>query len=189
LKYLKLTVYRQATLLLFSGIAMSSLVIRPASVKDVSSIVKIRSGAFTEEEVSGFIVPGESLYSSIEKLQQMWGRGNFLKDGFEVFVAECESRVVGFIVYNMRSSDDNIDNVVVAKEEQGKGVGRALVGYVEEIARSRGLSVMKTDTTENAEGIAWKAYGFWRRMGYDDNGKRVSTEYDFKVIPLVKKLK
>jgi GNAT superfamily N-acetyltransferase len=168
---------------------MYSLVIRPASVKDVSSIVKVRVGAFTEKEVAGFIVPGESLYSSVEKLRKMWVRENLLKDGFEVYVAECEAKVVGFIVYNMKSSDDNIDIVIIAKEEQGKGFGRALVGYVEEIARSRGLSVMKTDTTENAEGIAWKAYGFWRRMGYEDNGERVSTESGLKVIPLVKKLK
>ena len=168
---------------------MPSLVIHPASIKDVLSIVKVRLGAFTEEEVYGFIVPGESLYTSIEKLRNMWDRENFLKDGLEVFVAKCNAKVVGFIVYNMKSSDDNIDNVVVAKEEQGKGVGRALVEYVEELAKSRGFSVMKTDTTENAEGIPWKSYGFWRRMGYRDVGERVTTKYGFKVIPLVKKLK
>lgn len=168
---------------------MASLVIRPASIKDVLSIVKVRLGAFTDKEVSGFIVPGESIYASIEKMRKMWDRENFLKDGFEVFVAECEAKVVGFIVYNMNSSDDNIDNVVVAKEEQGKGVGRALVEYVEELARSRGFSVIKTDTIENTGGVPWKAYSFWRKMGYEDNGKRVATKYGFKVIPLVKKLK
>ena len=168
---------------------MYSLVIRPASVEDVSSIVQVRVGAFTEKEVAGFIVPEESLYTSVEKLRKIWVRENLLKDGFEVYVAQCEAKVVGFIVYKMKSSDDNIDIVVVAKEEQGKGVGRALVGYVEEIARSRGLSFIKTDTTENVQGIAWKSYGFWRRMGYVNNGERVPTVYGFKVIPLVKKLK
>jgi ribosomal protein S18 acetylase RimI-like enzyme len=168
---------------------MSSLVIRPALITDVSSIVEVRVGAFTEEDVSGFIVPGESLYASTEKLRKMWGRENLLKDGFEVFVAECETNVVGFIVYNMKSCDDNIDNVVVAKKEQGKGVGRALVEYVEALAKYRGYDVMRTDTTENAEGVPWKSYGFWRRMGYEDTGERVTTEYGFKVIPLLKKLK
>ena len=167
---------------------MPSLVIHPASIKDVLSIVKVRLGAFTIEEVYGFIVPGESLYTSIEKLRNMWGKENLLKDGLEVFVAKFKAKVVGFIVYNMKSSDDNIDNVVVAKEEQGKGVGRALVEYVEELANSRGFSFMKTDTTENSEGIPWKSYGFWRRMGYRDFGERVTTKYGFKVIPLVKKL-
>ena len=168
---------------------MSSLVIRPAVLRDVSSIVEVRMGAFTEEDVSGFIIPGESLYASTEKLRKMWDRENLLKDGFEVFVAECETNVVGFIVYNMKSCDDNIDNVVVAKKEQGKGVGRALVEYVEALAKYRGYDVMRTDTTENARGVPWKSYGFWSRMGYEDTGERVATEYGFKVIPLLKKLK
>jgi len=139
---------------------MSSLVIRPASITDVPSIVEVRLGAFSEEEVSGFIVPGESLYASFEKLRKMWDRENSLKDGLEVFVAECEAKVVGFIVYNMKSPDDNIDNLVVAKEEQGKGVGRSLVEFVEGLAKSRGYNVMCTDTTENAEGVTWRARRF-----------------------------
>ena len=168
---------------------MSSLVLRPASVMDVPSIVKVRSGAFTEKEVSGFIVPGESVYSSTEKMREIWETGNRLRDGFEVFVAERRGEVIGFIVYNMNSQDDNIDNLVVTKKEQGKGIGRALVEFLEELAKSRGFDIMRTDTTENADGIPWKAYGFWRKMGYEDIGRRVPTEYGFKVIPLVKKLK
>ncbi len=168
---------------------MSSLVIRPASITDVPSIVEVRLGAFSEEEVSGFIVPGESLYASFEKLRKMWDRENLLKDGLEVFVAECEAKVVGFIVYNMKSPDDNIDNLVVAKEEQGKGVGRALVEYIETLAKSRGFEVLRTDTTENAMGVPWKSYGFWKRMGYEDTGERVATEYGFRLIPLQKRLK
>ena len=168
---------------------MSSLVIRPASIRDVPSIVEVRLGAFSEEEISGFIVPGESLYASIEKLRKMWDRENLLKDGLEVFVAEREAKVVAFIVYNMKSPDDNIDNLVVAREEQRKGVGRSLVEFVEELAKSRGYDVMCTDTTENAVGVPWKSYGFWRRMGYEDTGERVATEYGFRLIPLQKRLK
>ncbi len=167
---------------------MSSLVIRPASITDVPSIVEVRKGAFSQEEASGFIVPGESLYASIEKLRKMWDRENLLKDGLEVFVAEREAKVVGFIVYNMKSPDDNIDNLIVAKEEQGKGVGRALVKFVEGLAKTRGYDVVKTDTTENAEGVPWKSYGFWRKMGYEDTGARVATEYGFRLILLLKKL-
>ena len=162
--------------------------IRHATISDIPSIVEIRLGAVTEEEISEFGVPEDNLYTSITKLREMWNFGNRLKDGFEVFVAEEQGNVIGFIVYNMRSVDDNIDNIVVAKGEQGKGVGRALVEFVEGLARSRGFSVLKTDTTENAEGVPWKAYGFWRKMGYDDGGVRLSTGYGFKVIPLVKKL-
>ena len=167
---------------------MSSLVVRSASIIDVKSIVKIRVGALTDDELSGFIVPGECLYSSIEKLRDEWDTENRLKDGLEVFVAEKNGDVVGFIVYNMEDPDDNIDNLVVAKKEQGKGIGRALVEYIERLAKSRGFDVITTDTTENAQGVPWKSYDFWKRMGYEDTGDRVSTNFDFKEIPFIKRL-
>ena len=105
-----------------------------------------------------------------------------------MFVAEAQGRIVGFIVFT-EIGIDNIDNIVVAIEEQRKGIGRSLVKYVENIARSRGISSIGTDTTENSMGVAWKAYGFWIKMGYEDSGKRIPTKYAFKVIPLVKNLK
>ena len=168
---------------------MSSVTIRQASLLDISSIVQVRLGALTEQEVSGFTVPGDNPYRSIEQLQDIWDERNLLNDGCEVFVAENRGKIVGFIVYNMNSQNDNIDNLVVAKDEQGKGIGRALVEYVENLAKSRGYNIIWTDTTENVEGVPWKAYGFWRKMGYEDTGERVLTEYGFKVIPLVKSLK
>lgn len=168
---------------------MPSLVIRPASITDIPSIVEIRLGAMTDQEIYGFSVPGDNLYSSKEKLMESWDVDNRLKDDSEVFVAVFDGKVIGFVVLNLNDCNDNIDNVVVAKKEQGKGVGRALIDYVEELAKSQGFEVIKTDTTENANGVPWKAYGFWRKMGYEDSGERLSTNHDFKDIPLVKKLK
>ena len=108
---------------------------------------------------------------------------------FEVFAAEREGQVVSFIVVNMNNCDDNIGNIVVDREKQGNGIGRSLVRYVEKIAKSRGFCVLKTDTTENAKGVPWIAYRFWKKIGYEDTGERIRTEYGFKVIPLNKNLK
>jgi len=166
---------------------MLSFKIRPATINDVPSIVEIRLGAITEEDISEFGVPENTLYTSIDKLKEMWNKDNLLNDGFEVFIAEEQGKVIGFIVFTMKGID-NIDNIVVAKKKHGKSVGRALVEYVERLAKSRDFDVIGTDTTENANGDVWKAYGFWRRLGYEDSGERLVTEYGFKVIPLVKKL-
>lgn len=168
---------------------MPLIVIRKASAKDVPSIVRIRLASLTEEEIRGFSAPEFATYSSTKELRKMRSRKNRLKDGFEVFVAEDEGKMVGFIVFKMERDYGYIDNIVVAKEEQGKGIGRALVAYVEDIAKSKGCYLMKTDTTENADGVPWRAYGFWKRVGYEDTGKRLSTEYDFKEISLIKRLK
>jgi ribosomal protein S18 acetylase RimI-like enzyme len=165
---------------------MPALAVRPASISDIQSIVEVRSRAITNKELSGFSVLGSSIYYS--KLTEMWNIGNRLKDDSEVFVAVSEGKIIGFIIFSMKQCDDKIDNIVVAKKEQGKGVGRALVEYIEDLAKSRGMYVITTDTTENAKGVPWKAYGFWKKMGYEDTGKRLASGYYFKIIPLVKKL-
>ncbi len=41
--------------------------IRPATIKDVLSIVNVRLGALTTKEVSGFTASEYALYSSIKK--------------------------------------------------------------------------------------------------------------------------
>ncbi|MDQ1278850.1 MAG: family N-acetyltransferase [Thermoproteota archaeon] len=83
-----------------------------------------------------------------------------MKDGFEVFVAEDERGILGFIVLKMECEYGYIDNIIVAKDKQGKGIGRALVTYVKGITKSNGYYLMKTDTIENTEGVLWKSYDF-----------------------------
>ncbi len=167
---------------------MSPIIIRPATIEDVSSIVRVRLEAITEHEIKGFSAPELTLYSSIGKLHTNWDKENRLKDGYEVFVAEDEERIVGFIVFKVESNHGYIDNIVVAKEKQKQGIGRKLVAHVEELAKSQGVNQMITDTTENSDGIPWVSYTFWLRMGYKDTGERLATDYDFKEIPLIKKL-
>jgi GNAT superfamily N-acetyltransferase len=154
----------------------------------IPAIVHIRLDAITAKEISEFGVPEDNMYSSIEELRKIWDKDNLLLNDFEVFVAENKSGIIGFIVFSVKG-EDNIDTIVVSKKEQRKGVGRALVEYIEDLAKSRRFNLIKTDTTENSMGVAWKAYGFWIRLGYKDSGKRVSTKYGFKIIPLIKELK
>ena len=167
---------------------MASLIIRPADFEDIRSIVEVRLAALTEDEIRGYSAPEYAIYSSIEKLRKIWDIENVLKDGFEVLVAEDRGKIVGFIVFKVEEDAGYIDNLVVGKKKRRKGIGRSLVEYVEHIAEARSCSLMKTDTTENAKRVPWKAYSFWIRMGYKDTGERLPTDYDFKEIPLVKTL-
>ncbi len=168
---------------------MSSLFIRAATIRDISKIVKIRLRTLIDEEISGFSASEFATTSSTEKLLKVWDKGNRLKDGFEVFLAEDDNKVVGYMMFKVEENYGYIDDIVVAKEEQGKGVGRALVTFAESVVKSQECYLMKTDTTENANGIPWKSYDFWLRMGYQDTGERIPTVYDFKEIPFIKRLK
>jgi len=165
------------------------LMIRIANVNDIQSIVNVNLASTAKEEKQGFVAPELDNYSPFEELKKSWAEKNRLKDCSEVIVAEKNSKIVGFIVFKMEREYCYIDNIDVTRDEQRKGIGRALVAHVEKIAKVNGYSLMKTDTTENAEGIPWKSYGFWTKMGYKDTGERLTTKWDYKTIPFVKSLK
>ena len=168
---------------------MTSLLIRKATIEDIPSIVKVRLNAFTDEEVQGYSALELSITTSAEKLRESWSIGNRLKDNLEVFIAEDTGKLIGYMMYNVDADAGYIDDIVVAKDKQGKGIGKALVGYIEDRAKREGCSIMKTDTTENANGVPWRSYGFWIKMGYKDVGERFPSNCAFKIIPLVKRLK
>jgi GNAT superfamily N-acetyltransferase len=68
-----------------------------------------------------------------------------------VFVAERQGRVIGFATVSERTHfagdvDAYIGELVVSKEAEGQGVGRALVGAAEDWAHSRGRKRIAVDT-------------------------------------------
>ncbi len=168
---------------------MIKLVIRTATKNDIPSIVNVSLASTEKEETQGFTAPEWGTYSSSEELRKVWAKENRLKDGSEVIVAKKNRKIVGFIVFKMEYDYCYIDDIAVVRDEQRKGIGRALVTYVENIVKANGYSFMRTDTTESAEGIPWKSYGFWTKMGYTDTGERLTTKWDFKTIPFFKNLK
>jgi len=167
---------------------MKKSVIRRATTKDIPSIVHVSVSSVAEGETKGFAPPSWSTYSTTEELGKAWAEENRLRDGSEIIVAEKSGKVIGFIVFKGDSAHMYIDNIDIIKDEQRRGVGRALVEYVENVAATTEHFTMKTDTTENAKGIPWKSYGFWTRLGYKDTGERLPAKWGFKVIPFVKEL-
>jgi ribosomal protein S18 acetylase RimI-like enzyme len=165
---------------------MPHISIRAAKYSDIPGIVNVRLEALTDEEVKGFTSPEPSIFTSRIELRNNWLKNGQLKDGFQVYIVEDAEKVAGFIVFKIGTDSCYIDNIVVVQEKQGKSRGRALVEHVEEMARTQGCRVVITDTTENVEGVPWKSYGFWIKMGYRDTGERLSTNYDYKEIPLIK---
>lgn len=167
---------------------MSTIIIRNARREDVPSIVDTCRASTTEEEMIGFTAPEWGTFRDIKKLSAIWTTGNRLKDNYEVIVSERGAQIVGFLVYKREREFMYIDQVNIKRSEQGKGVGRDFVEYIERLATESGLTRIETDTTENADGIPWNSYDFWIKMGFKDTGERLKTKWDFKTIPFVKQL-
>ncbi|MBA7654573.1 hypothetical protein ES703_62454 [subsurface metagenome] len=63
----------------------------------------------------------------------------YLKKGSDVFVAESNKKILGFVIVESFLWDDGrvyfIDEVVVKKEFQAKGVGNLLINFIEKLAK------------------------------------------------------
>ncbi|HEX8450697.1 MAG TPA: GNAT family N-acetyltransferase [Longimicrobium sp.] len=95
-------------------------------------------------------------------------------DGYAAWVAEAEGEVIGMVAAMIGWTlvyDDPFARIlalVVDPAHRGKGAGAALVRTVEEWARTHGAGTLHL----TAGNQRTEAHVFYRRMGFDDTGKR-----------------
>lgn len=77
-------------------------------------------------------------------------------DGLSPFVAEIEGVVVG---YTDLQSDGLIDHFFCHHEYQGQGVGRALMGHVMKVGKTRGVTRLYSE-------VSITARPFYEHMGF-----------------------
>ena len=110
-----------------------------------------------------------------------WSRGNFadsLKAGYSCWVYEHEGEVAGYAVLMIVLDEGHLLNISIAKQLQGKGLGRALLEHMIDIARSRGVATMYLEVRPSnlAARSLYESMGFNEfsiRKGYypADNGR------------------
>lgn len=143
-----------------------SLEIRPARRADIPALVSCASSSTTEAEERGFGIPfSERLFYDVSRLSAAWREPNHLGDE-EIFVALEGEELVGYVTVEERGPAIELVNIDVAGPEQGRGVGSAIVRFVESYARDRGKAAVTLGTSRSAEGIAWKSLGWWLHQGY-----------------------
>ena len=85
-----------------------------------------------------------------------------------LMVAEMSAEVVGFAVGKVVAGIGEIENVVVADEWRGRGVGGDLCEAVVEWARGMGAGAMELEVREG--NVAGRA--LYRRLGFEETGRR-----------------
>jgi len=122
-----------------------------------------------EDSFSIMMLSKELGYESTE--EEIKNRIGYLckKDLSFLVVAEEEDNVVGFISYEHYETvyyvpGINITGLVVSHEFRKKGIGKKLLNYVEEYAKSKSLSFVRLNS-----GIQRKdAHSFYKNNGYDN---------------------
>ncbi|HYW29758.1 MAG TPA: GNAT family N-acetyltransferase [Gaiellales bacterium] len=89
-----------------------------------------------------------------------------------LFVAECEGRVAGYAAVGEDGEGLVLDQLVVAASDQGRGVGNALLDWVEGYGVSRGLRRVRVP----AAGADARAREFYQRRGYVLAGSVIERE-------------
>ena len=107
--------------------------------------------------------------------------GNFLsKPGAQAFVATINGQACGVISFSPDRDyfTDHprvyVDSLVLAQESEGKGVGRALLDYVERWAREHGFREVVLDVFAGNQ----RAIAFYERQGYRPDHIRMAKPLD-----------
>lgn len=84
---------------------------------------------------------------SIEPLiySHPWTRGNFsdsLQAGYSCWACEHDGQLVGYAVLMLVLDEAHLLNISIAKDSQGRGLGRSLLGHVIDVARGHGAQMM-----------------------------------------------
>lgn len=145
--------------------------VRSAGRGDIPALVVCATTSTTEEETVGFGRPrAERVFADSEKLSAEWVEPNHVGRE-EVFVAEKDGTVVGYVTVEDRDDSLELNNIDVPRDHHGRGIGSCLVRFVEERARRKGKPAVTLGTSRNAEGKPWRSFGWWQRRGYRVTGE------------------
>jgi GNAT superfamily N-acetyltransferase len=90
-----------------------------------------------------------------------------LIDAGEVWVARAGEDVAGVLVLRPQPPALLLENVAVAPDRQGEGLGRALVAFAEDRARAQGLAEVVLYTNERMT----ENLRFYPALGYVETGR------------------
>jgi len=120
----------------------------------------------------------ENLRKRMEKIQT--------NPMYFTFVAEIDEKVVGMIGVRQLYSYENDDVVtqvsalVTKSEYQGRGIGKALMRFVEDWAVSNGSTVIVL--TSGIKENRLKAHEFYKSIGFEVTGYRFIKKLNSKLI-------
>ena len=158
-----------------SPAGVSDVAIRPFSIEDLQFLTRVAPRMHPGQTAS----PRDP--ATFDRFFSDMGDGNFLtKPGAQAFVATIDGQSCGVISFypDRDYFTDHprvyVDNLAVTQESEGKGVGRALLDYVERWARGHGYREVVLDVFAGNQ----RAIAFYERQGYRPDHIRMAKPLD-----------
>jgi ribosomal protein S18 acetylase RimI-like enzyme len=85
----------------------------------------------------------------------------------ELFVAESDGVVIGFVVFYPKDGAMHLENVAVTLSALGTGVGSRLIAFAETSAQERGFNKIELYTNEKM----FENFSYYEAKGYDEIGR------------------
>jgi ribosomal protein S18 acetylase RimI-like enzyme len=106
-----------------------------------------------------------SLARSVFGGEPAWDDGRTLAtiEADVVFVAEVDGHTAGYVALELTDGAVCIEQLLVAPEHEGEGVGRQLLDYAEGYAISEGAATLQVVVEEDNR----RALDFYRRRGFE----------------------
>ena len=101
-----------------------------------------------------------------------------------VFKAEEDEKIVGNIYGKFAAGVLYIDDLIIAKDQRGRGIGKILIGKAEEWGKGLGTHKVYLITKKEKNSVARKFYG---KLGYKETGefKKHYHHFDFIIYEKV----
>ncbi len=144
---------------------------RPGEMADVAAVAALVERAYEGyvEEIGGRPAPMDADYAEAVRAGTL-------------FVAEDGDEIAGAIVLVLEGDHLEIENVAVAPDRQGEGIGRALLAFAEEQARARGVGELRLFTHV----LMTRNQGIYGLLGYTEVERR--TDHGFERVFYSKRL-
>ena len=145
-----------------------SVEFRPAGEADVPELLRLMAALYDEDGAVRL-----DIAAAEQALRQLLA----LPEAGAVWVAETAGRAIGYVAVTYGFSleyhgrDAFIDELYVAPEHRGRGIGRAAIAVAEAACRVRGVRALHLEV----ERANVRAETLYRRAGFLDQDRRLMT--------------
>jgi diamine N-acetyltransferase len=140
------------------------------SAAEIAEVVRLAREIWQEHYMP--IIGQQQVDYMLEKFQSERAVREQLRDAYEYYLIRQDGQGAGYVAVVSDPSQPVLllSKIYVRKSARGRGLGKQLLHFVEELCRQRGIQLMwLTVNKNNAESIAW-----YLRMGFKNAGPIVA---------------